>query len=181
VQGRWTSLSLWASLLLMLIAALFFLGALGLGQAARTFPLMVSSFTLLALLLVLIGELFPRVEHMFEINWTGGAVAEEQEQLGAEVLNTPGAAAVHLQDVPWRMVFTVFGSLLFLALGIFLAGFFVAVPVFILVFQFLYGDANWKGTVGLAIGSTVVIYALSTLIHTPLFGGVLFGAPVPPF
>jgi hypothetical protein len=75
----------------------------------------------------------------------------------------------------------VFGSLLLLSLLILLAGFFVAVPLFILVFLQLYGEASWKGAVVLAIGSTVAILALSSLIQTPLYSGVLFGAPVPPF
>lgn len=178
----WRRVSTWVTVLLAGVVLAFVLGSLALQGPARSFPLGTSLATLAGLLLILAGEFSPRVRRLFEIQLE---VEEIQTGTGSDGLlpaNQPVLEEeVLLGDVPWRLVAMVFGSTLLYSLGVLLAGFTVATPLFVLLFLRLYGGAGWLGAAALAAGTTGAIVALSQVLRADLYAGVLWGAPLPPF
>jgi hypothetical protein len=174
-------LSLWVTIVLIVAMLAAIWGATGFRAEARVFPLGVALITLLVLVVVLVGEFFPRFAALFEMSLedVAGAEAREAEEMGPE--------RVLLRDVPWRTIGLVFGSLLVFAASVLLVGFTLSAPIYVLLFLRLYGGAGWLGSLALAIGATGVMLALSALMKVDLYPGVLSlpglkdGAPLPPF
>lgn len=175
----WRGLSFWVSLLMAGWVFSVAVASLGLKPVARDFPLGVALVTLALLLTILAGEFSPRIQALFEVNWEGTDVEDgaEPEATG----RAPAGRGVALGDVPWRLVGTVFGSLVAFGLGVLVAGFTVATPLFVLLFLRLYGGASWLGSAALAAGTTASMIGLTQVLRIELYPGILNGAQVPPF
>ena len=172
----WRTLSFFATVLITAFILVLVVASFQLKPDARVWPQVVG-FPLLALLgLALVSEFSPRLEAMFEVSWEGAALEE-----GMEEGESRTTRKMLLSDVPWRIVLTVFGSLLLAAIGVLWLGFLVAVPLYILLFLRLFGGASWRGSAILAIATTLSLFALSRLVRVDLYPGMVTGAPIPPF
>ncbi|HEY0584450.1 MAG TPA: hypothetical protein VGE94_19865 [Chloroflexota bacterium] len=178
-------LSFWITLLLILgmVAAIW--GAAGFRAEARAFPVGVATLTLVVLVIVLLGEFFPKVAGLFEISLED--VAGSEARAAEDMDDERPAERVLVRDVPWAIIGLVFGSLIVFAVCVLLIGFTIAAPIYVLLFLRLYGGAGWGGSAFLAAAVTGIMIGLSTLMRVDLFPGVLSipglhdGAPLPPF
>jgi hypothetical protein len=91
------------------------------------------------------------------------------------VSSNPAAVANNSTSVErkkrfWRMAAWMVGF----ALGVYLFGHLVAIPIFTLLFMRLNGE-KWVVSIGCAVGLTLVVYfAFVVATKTTLYGGVLF-------
>lgn len=162
------TVSFWTTLLLALFVILMLLASARLPETARGFPIGVAVLTLVLLLLSLAAEFRRGL----------GSLVELELDIGG---SDAASGAVLLEDVPWKLVGLVFGSLLVYGLAVLLVGFTVASPFYVLLFLRLYGGAGWSGAAVLAVGTTVGVFALSRALRSELYGGLLLGTDIPPF
>ena len=167
-RGRFS----WVTVSLLAFILCFLLASLGYSPKERMIPLVIGVPTLLIGLLVLAGEKFPAIMKKFEVSLED-LVSEKASESGAVPAQRPVILTREAVGV------SAWGTGLFL--GVYLVGFYIAIPLFLLLFLRIQGGIPWMKSLLFTVGTWLFIYALfNVLLSEELFTGMLFGAYVPP-
>ena len=146
--------------LLIFISILFFM-TLGYKPRTRLVPLIVIIPTLILGLVVLAGEIFPRIRKMFEVDLfhMGGALEEDEF------------------EPKWsegKGFLIIFSWFLLLSLLIFLVGFLIAVPICVFLFIKYCGKRTWSKSLILPAVIGIFLYCFfNVFMRIELFNGMI--------
>jgi len=157
------------TLLLLGFALYFVVAAFGYGRNSRIFPMAIGIPTLILMALALVTVWKPGLFRGAEVDFgvpSSGALSELEEPEGS--------------SVPAMRVLRMLGWLLFALASIALAGFSVAVPIYVLLFGRIEGRASWRVCILTALISWIFIVGYFDLfMKFKMFRGVLFGDQLP--
>lgn len=162
----------WVTVSLLALILCFLLASLGYRPKERMIPLVIGIPTLLIGLVVLAGERYPRIMKKFEVSL---------EDLVSEKAREPGTTPAPRPRILTRQAAAIcaWGTGFFVA--VYLVGFYIAIPAFLLPFLRFQGNISWGKTVAFTVGTGLFIYLLfNVCLGEELFAGILFGSYVPP-
>jgi len=163
---RWNK-SLLLTLFLLAIVALLFVRSLGLEPIDKEVPLVVLSPTLLLIILVLLGNFFPKLLTSTRVTFTGVRQETKQPEVDPTAAGWLVGRKGFLITSSWLIGFCILVALV---------GFIVAVPIAVLAFFKLFGRQSWLVSLTMSIGLGAILYGvLHELLRFELYKGVLFG------
>ena len=160
--------------LVLLVFLLIFLGlALSYGPKEKLIPLGVLVPCIVLAIILLLGEKYPNLIKLFDLKASMLAQTHFKKPPDAENATNP---------IGWDnkiLSICIWSSGFFLL--VFLCGFLIAIPIYLLLFLKLYGNIKWikAATVALITWGAVYIF-FEILLGEELFRGILFRAYVPP-
>ena len=160
--------------IVLLIFLLIFLGlALSYGPKERLIPLGVLVPCIVLAVILLLGEKYPKLIKLFDL---------KSNMLTQTHFKKPSDAENTTKPIGWdnKILSICLWSTGFFVL-VFLFGFLIAIPIYLLLFLKLYGNIKWikAATVALITWGAVYIF-FEILLSEELFRGILFSAYVPP-
>ena len=159
-------LTLFVEAFLLTIALSITLGSLQYAGNQRIVALVIGAPTIGLLALLMIAEATPRLARATRAFGTDADAAPD-EQSGA-----PSAGGMNAGT--WRRVGTVYAWLLFYFAAMFVAGYYVATPLFMLLFFIRESGLSASRAAGVTALTSVVFYLLfETLLNIPLWTGAL--------
>ena len=100
--------------------------------------------------------------------------------LGRELLSPRAAPDDSAEVAPWARAAPIVAWLAVFCVLVFLIGFLLTIPVYIVLFLRYFGKLSWQRCAIAAVAVWALVYvSLKFLLHRILFEGVLFGA-IPP-
>ncbi|MFC1945323.1 tripartite tricarboxylate transporter permease [Chloroflexota bacterium] len=161
--------SFWFTVLILLIISVFVIVSFDYNVAARMIPLIIGITSLVLTILVLISARYPGLIKIFDISLTAVATGGKSD------------AAVASEVAVGRKVLTILAWIVGLFILVYMVGFLIAVPVFILLYIKFSGRKSWLNTlITAAIMGGFVYFGFEVMMRTDMFKGILFGAIVPP-
>ena len=157
------------SLLLLLVAAVFLVTAMGFSPRAKVVPLVVSIPTVALLVLQVVSEMVPGLAD--RLAGLGQSMAVKQ-QTEAILANHEAASSGQTRHDGMREV-AAFGSVLFLLVLILVTGLLAGSMLFVLWMFRRVADADWKVSVVYALSVSGLCYGLFILVlGTRMWNGV---------
>jgi len=164
--------SFWMTLLLTGFVLLFCALSLSYGAKERLIPLIIGFGCLVFCTLLLLGQKFPKLVRSFDVS------VHDLMRDRSTKKNT--ASAVADPEVAKKTVVISLWALGYLIL-IFLVGFHIANPIFLVLFLKMSGKISWPKTIILTAITWGFIYGLfEIMLKQEIFRGILFDAYLPP-
>ncbi len=164
--------SFWFTLLLLIIALVVVSISFSYSERARLIPLAVGIVVSILAILVLIGERYPRLIRGFDVSLTDFTKGDLEVERRMKAVSKRGVGTSVRTICAWIAGFFLL---------IYLVGFLIAIPVFVLLFLKIYGHIRWLNTLVVTIVTWGIIYAMFKLVmKVDLFKGILFGEITPP-
>jgi hypothetical protein len=162
-------------MLLLVVPLVIIFGRYGFHEKARAIPLLAGIATLILGIIALIGEAIPRIGKKFEsdlFTLDNGEVKNEPD---------PEVEKVKSPD-PTKQILGCLALLVGFFIMIWLAGFLLAVPVFVFLFLMIFAQARLVNAVLITLVTEAFVFVVfQYLMGFELFGGILFGEIPPPF
>lgn len=149
----------------------------GYPRQARLVPLIIGVPTLFLIVYVIVGEAWmPRLLKHFETDITKIATGQPAHALAPR----PSRTDTH-RSGGWKSVVVIIAWMIVLLITVFLFGFLIGLPLFILAYLKVQARAGWtSGLLVSAIAALFFYLGFGLLWPGQLFQGILFGAYVPP-
>jgi len=156
------------ALFLLLVTLFFVIGAFSYDPVARVFPLIIGIPVAVFLVLQIFTGIFPKTFSALQRLDTKQVIQVDQVLMAqAKAVRAAGPKkGRELDYFAWTGVFV---------LAIYLAGFFLAIPLFLLGLLCLQlKEKFWLGVVITAVMLGVAYFGFAVLMEVPLFRGILF-------
>jgi len=151
------------SLVMLIIFVGMLIMSMGYSQKARFVPLVVS----IPGVIVSAVQVFIELRSFFKKRLKDEAVQEIAATVDTKKRKLPDAQVARSEKI-------IIGWILFLLGLIFIFGFWVAIPVFLLLFFRIYGKESWTFTiVSTACSWGVIFLIFQVLLKVPIYGGLL--------
>jgi len=160
--------------LALLIFLLVFLGlALSYGPKERLIPLGVLVPCIVLAVILLLGEKYPKLIKRFDLKSNMLAQQHFKKPTDTENTTKPAGKDNHVLSIClWSTGFLLL---------VFICGFLIAIPIYLLLFLKLYGEIRWMKAAAVALITWGAVYIFfEILLSEELFRGILFRAYVPP-
>lgn len=156
-----SKLTLFVEAFLMTIALSITLGSLQYAGNQRIAALVIGAPTIALLALLMIAEATPRL-------------SRATRAFGADADAAPGEGEGAASAGAWRRVGTVYAWLLFYFAAMFVAGYYVATPLFMALFFVRESGLSLSRAAGVTLLTSAVFYLLfEMLLNIPLWTGAL--------
>ena len=165
--------SFWFAVLLLAFPLFIILTRCQYSDKARLVPLLVGMATLILGILVLIGETYPRLGRILEQGLFDADKRVSKTEPGLAKGN--GSSSV-------KRILTGFGLMVGFFMLVWLVGFLLAIPVFVLCFLKIIARLLWIKTLLITLfvwGFVVVVFCYGMRLE--LFKGILWGGIATPF
>lgn len=161
------------TVILLIFLLVFFGLALTYGPKEKLIPLGVLIPCIFLTVLLLLGEKYPELVKKFDVKANLLTRKSFKKNPSSDEAATP-------EDSTHKVVIICLWSAAFLAI-VFLAGFLIAIPIYLLLFLKFYGRISGlkAGVVALITWAAVYVF-FEILLGEELFRGILFEAYVPP-
>ncbi len=160
---------------MLVVPFVIVIASYGVPEKARTVPLLAGTVTLILGIMALICEIVPRIGKIFEADLFTIDTGEAKKEPAPEVKEVSGT------DLTKKIL----GCLALMAcffIMIWLAGFFLAVPVFVFSYFMIFAQTRWVNAILITLITEVFVFAVfQYLMGFELFQGILFGDIPPPF
>jgi hypothetical protein len=154
------------SLVLLCLVGAALISSFSYNLKTRLVPMIVGSISVVLSLVIVAGELFPRFRQVFEVDLFARDNMGASEHTQAKWDEKKGLIIA----VSWLVVFAIL---------LFLVGFNISIPIWVLVYVRFFGKQKWSLSLAVAAMLWVFIYGLFHLVMDyTLFEGVLFGGIV---
>jgi hypothetical protein len=165
--------SVWVTLFLLLFCLVFVLVSFTYKLKERFIPLSVGIAGLILAALLLLGRRFPKLISKFDFSMVDNFLQKDPKTARTKALNDEQHTNRKLMEIyAWTIGFLIL---------IYLFGFLIAIPVFMLAFLRINGHIPWSKTIAVSAVTWALIYALfEMMLKAELFRGLLFDAYVPP-
>ena len=164
--------SFWMTSLLTGFVVLICLLSLSYGPKERLIPLIIGFGCLVFCVLLLLGEKFPRLVRSFDVS---------VHDLMRDRLTPKNTSAAAVDPAVARKTVAISLWALGYLILIFLVGFHIANPLFMVLFLKISGKISWPKTIILTVITWGFIYGLfDIMLKQEIFRGLLFDAYVPP-
>lgn len=147
----------------------------------RLVPFLIGIPTLFFLAILLIDEIYPQLLHKKKIS--------SDEQLSEVAMECKENNVEDSEITPWLPILRVIGWIVFLFIFIFWIGFYLAAPLFIIMFFIIEAKIDWRWSIIISVIGTGLIYSFITiLLKIKLWEGaipefisdIIGGAIIPP-
>ncbi len=177
------------SLVLFTFVLIIVILALGYPRQARLVPLIIGVPTLFLLAYSILGEaLIPGLLSRFETDIAKIATSKATQPVGRlshkgqeneRIVKQGERPLTHRED--WKSVVISITWMTVLLAAIFLLGFLIGLPLFMLAYLKAEGHTSWVGALVISATASLFFYVLFGFLWPgELYSGILFGAFVPP-
>ena len=164
--------SFWTTLFLTAFVLLICLASLSYGPKEKLIPLIIGVGCLVFCALLLLGEKFPQLVRSFDVSVHDLMRDRLTKKNSASAAVDPAVARKTVAISLWALGYLIL---------IFLVGFHIANPLFLVLFLKISGKISWPKTLILTVITWGFIYGLfEIMLKQEIFRGLLFDAYMPP-
>jgi hypothetical protein len=163
------------TMLLLVVPLVIIFARHGFPEKARAIPILAGTVTLILGIIVLIGEVFPRIGKKFESELFSLDTGEAKKEPDPEVEEVKSSH-------PTKQILGYLALMVGFFIMIWLVGFFLSVPVFVFLSLMIYAHSRWVNAILITLVTEAFVFVVFRhLMGFELFQGILFGDIPPPF